>query len=138
MKREHKIPLSPQVVGYFRRLKELAGDSSYVFPSSYRRGAEPINGQGFNFLLNDMGYQNRLSPHGMRATAASALADAGWDVHIVDAQLAHEKLGKTQRAYFRNEYLEQRRAMLNTWSATLDSYEAGRSNVVPIGAGKAA
>jgi integrase len=133
MKREHKIPLSPQVLGYFRRLRELEPGSAFVFPSPQKRGARPINGQGFNFLLNDMDYQDRLSPHGMRATVASALADAGFDVHVVDAQLAHEQKSKTSRAYFRNEYLEQRRALLSAWSSMLDGYAAGGSNVVPIG-----
>jgi integrase len=133
MKREHKIPLSPQALGYFRRLRELHPDSSFVFPSP-QRSKTTINGQGFNFLLNDMGYQDRLSPHGMRATAASALADAGFDVHVVDAQLAHQSQSKTSRAYFRNDYLEQRRALLNAWSSMLDGYAAGGSNVVPIGA----
>ncbi len=72
-----------------------------------------------------MGYQDRLSPHGMRSTAASALADAGFDVHVMDAQLAHQHTNKTQRAYFRNDYLEQRKDMLNTWSSMLDGYAAG-------------
>ena len=138
MKREHRIPLSPQVLGYFRRLRELEPDSQFVFPSPYFSDKQPINGQGFNFLLNDMGYQDRLSPHGMRSTAASALADAGFDVHVVDSQLAHRQGSKTQRAYFRNDFLEQRKDMLNTWSSMLDGYAAGGAKVVPIGAGKAA
>jgi len=138
MKRDHVVPLSPQVVQMFKRLKELAGDSPFVFPSRQRnKPNQPMGGETFNYAMNVLGYKGRFGPHGVRATAASILADAGWDERLIDAQLAHTKQG-TSAAYFRNTYLEKRRELLAAWSNMLDSYAAGGAKVVPIGAGKAA
>lgn len=136
-KQAHTVPLSRQVVAMFRRLKELAGDSPFVFPSRHRNKTEPMTGQVFNYCLNSIGYRDRLSPHGTRATAASVLADAGHDVHVIDAALAHVQKSQTTRAYFRNDYREQRRALSQAWSDLLDSFAAG-GNVIPINAAKAA
>jgi integrase len=96
-----------------------------------------MGGATFNYALNTVGYRGKFGPHGVRSTAASILADAGWDERIIDAQLAHAKQG-TQAAYFRNQYVEKRRELLNAWSNMLDSYAAGGAKVVPIGTGKAA
>ena len=138
MKREHVIPLTPQVVAMFRRLKELAEDSPFVFPSRQRnKPDQPMGGETFNYTMKVIGYKGRFGPHGVRATAASILADAGWDADIIEIQLAHARQG-TKAAYLRNTYLPQRRDMLMAWSGILDSYKAGGAIIVPIGAGKAA
>jgi integrase len=138
MKRDHVIPLTPQAVSLFRRLRELAGESSFVFPSRQRnKPNQPMGGATFNYALNTLGYKGKFGPHGVRSTAASILADAGWDERIIDAQLAHAKQGR-DAAYFRNSYLEKRRELLSAWSSMLDSYAAGGAKVVAIGAGKAA
>lgn len=136
MRKEHTIPLSPQVKAMFQRLRELSGDSPFVFPH-HQRQDEPMDGEAFNHIIRKMKWQDRITPHGTRATAASALADAGFDVNHIDAQLAHEQKSMTGRAYFRQSYLEQRRALLRAWSDMLDGLATG-AKVVPIGAGKAA
>lgn len=131
MKKSLDIPLSSQVVAMFRRLKELAGDSPFVFPSFVRPLKKPMAADMLNLALNRLGYQDRFSPHSARATAASVLADAGFNVNVIDAQLAHSKKGDTARAYFRNSYLEERRKLLQHWSDMLDGYASG-AKIVPI------
>ena len=134
--REHIIPLSRQVRAKFDRLKELAGDSPWVFPG--RNPRKPRNKQVFNNTLWRIGFKGVFSPHGVRSTAASILADQGYSREVVDAQLAHAEDNETMAAYFRNQYIDQRREMLQRWSDLLDGFAAGGAKVIPIGSGKAA
>lgn len=130
-KKDHVIPLSPQVVAMFRRLKELAGDAALVFPASHDP-KKPMPKDRLNRVINEVGYEGKFTPHGARGTAASILADAGYDVAVIDAQLAHSKKDQTQAAYFRNTYLDKRRELLCVWSSMLDNYASGGAKVIPI------
>jgi integrase len=134
-KRDHFIPLSRQAIQMLTRLKELAGDSPYVFPGLTRRD-QPMRKRVFNAAFNAIGYRDRFSPHSARGTAASILAEAGWDKNIVDAQLAHAEINKTRASYFHNVYVAQRKELMQAWSDMIDA--ACSSNVFPINAGKAA
>lgn len=140
MGREHVIPLSTQAQAMFSRLKELANGSRYVFPAVRNvlpdgtrvyDPTRPRHLHTFNLALNRLGYKGIFSPHGVRATAASILADRGYQREVVDAQLAHAEDNQTIAAYFRNKYLDQRRTMLQDWSDLIEGLAAG-ANVVPI------
>jgi integrase len=129
--RAHLIPLSTQVQDMFTRLKELAKDSPYVFPSP-NDPRKPRTRQTFNLALYRLGYKGVFSPHGVRSTAASILADQGWSKDVVDAALAHSDDDDTRAAYFRNSYVEQRRTLAQEWSDLLDGLVNG-AKVIPIG-----
>jgi integrase len=124
------------VQDYFARLRELAGDSPWVFPSPQdpRRHRNILT---FNYALHRIGYRGRFTPHSARSTAVSILADSGYSKETVRMQLAHGHDNSTDAAYFRGNLLPQRREMLNYWSAYLQGLESG-AKVIPIGAGKAA
>lgn len=139
MRREHVVPLVPGVVEKFKQLRELSGESAFVFPSSRRnkRASQPMHGATFNYTLNKIGYAKRFGPHGVRATAATIMAEAGWDARIINAQLAHAPKDAVEAAYIRATYLEQRRLLLSAWSQMLEGFAAG-ANVIPINKGRAA
>jgi integrase len=134
--RDHVIPITPQVQAMFSRLRELAGDSPWVFPSPMNpRKHRSIN--TLNYAVHRLGYKDRFTPHSARATAVSILADSGYPRDVVKLQLAHGHDNDTDAAYFQNQHIPQRRAMLEFWSSTLDGLAKG-ADVVPIGAGRAA
>src|SRR5581483_7746628 len=130
MDRPHVIPLSDQVKAMFARLKELAGDSPWVFPSP-KNHRKPRNVMGLSQALHRLGYKGIFSPHGVRATAASILADRGYSREVIDTALAHSKGDDTAAAYHRSQYLDRRREMMQEWSRLLDGIAKG-ANVVPI------
>jgi integrase len=41
------------------------------------------------------GIEKRVHPHGLRHSCASELADEGWPVNLIQAQLGHESLATT-------------------------------------------
>jgi integrase len=136
-RRDHTVPLTAQTLAMFRRLRELSGDSPFVLPSPVDKKRH-THRNALNDALKKIGYDGeKFTPHGARGTAASILSDAGWSKEVVKKQLAHDVDKGTDRAYFRNTLLQQRRNLMRAWSDTLDGLAAG-GNVVPIGAGRAA
>lgn len=57
----------------------------------------------------------------------------GIDADMVEAQLGHGKKGALGGAYDRAEYMEQRRAMMQTWADYLDRLRVG-AEVIPLAA----
>jgi integrase len=86
-----------------------------------------------NAAMRAMGFpKDEVTGHGFRATARTMLAERlGVDVDVIEAQLAHSVKDSLGRAYNRTQYLEQRRAMMQTWADYLDRLRQG-AEVVPL------
>ncbi|MDE2252711.1 MAG: integrase arm-type DNA-binding domain-containing protein [Betaproteobacteria bacterium] len=119
----HLVPLAPQAVKIFKELQPLTGRSEFVFPSprSYHR---PISDVALGAALKRMGFE--ATAHGFRASARTMLAERlGVQDRIIEAQLAHSVPDALGRAYNRTEFVEQRRAMMQSWADYLDKLKAG-------------
>lgn len=128
----HLVPLPRQAVEVLRELNPLTGHGRYVFPS-LRGGARPMSDNAVLSALRRMGYpKDEMTGHGFRAMARTMLAERlGIDEAVIEAQLAHSVKDSLGRAYNRTEFVEQRRAMLQTWADHLDKLRKG-GDVVPI------
>ncbi|RTL30693.1 MAG: DUF4102 domain-containing protein [Burkholderiales bacterium] len=122
----HLVPLPRQAVEVLRELHPLTGHGRYVFPS-LRGGARPMSDNAVLSALRRMGYpKDEMTGHGFRAMARTMLAERlGIDEAVIEAQLAHSVKDSLGRAYNRTEFVEQRRAMLQTWADHLDSLRKG-------------
>jgi integrase len=129
MKQEHIVPLSSQATAILLELRRLAGDSRFVMPG--RNPDKPISNNTLLFALYRLGYKGRMTGHGFRAVASSALNEHGWRPDVIERQLAHKEPNKVRAAYNRTEYLPERRKMMQAWAGMVDAYASG-SNVVPI------
>ena len=117
MGREHLVPLSPQVAGMLRQLRELT-DGHYLFPGS---GASGVTSQNtMIFALYRMGYHSRLTVHGFRRMASTVLNEAGFNRDWIERQLAHAD-DDVRGAYNAAEWLAGRREMLRWWSDYLSA-----------------
>jgi integrase len=123
----HLIPLAAQAVGILKELQPLTGHGRYVFPGA-RTHERPMSDGTINAALRrlDYGSDDHVA-HGFRAMARTMLAERikGIDQDMVEAQLGHGKSGPLGSAYDRAEYLEQRRAMMQTWADYLDKLRNG-------------
>ena len=73
MRREHTVPLAPQVVALLRELRELSGNSIYLFPST-RAKTDTISDVGPLAALRTIGYtKEQMCLHGFRAMASTRL-----------------------------------------------------------------
>jgi integrase len=79
-----------------------------------------------NAALKRMGYANRLTGHGMRASFSTAFNEIGYPEAWIEAQLSHSDPNAIRAAYNHAEYVEQRRRMMQDWADRLDLLEQGR------------
>jgi integrase len=84
-----------------------------------------ISENTLNGALKRMGYKNRLTGHGIRATISTALNEMGYRTEWIEAQLSHCDPNQVRAAYNHAAYVEQRRLMMQSWADRLDQWEAG-------------
>ena len=75
-------------------------------------------------MLIQVGYNDRVTPHGWRHTASTLLHDQNYESLWVESQLGHADKNKTRGTYNHAKYLEQRRTMLQEWADYLDGLKA--------------
>ncbi len=128
----HLVPLSAQAVAILRDLQPLTGHGQFVFPSP-RTSKRPMSENGVLSALRRMGFEkDAMTGHGFRATARTLMAERlGIDDNIIEAQLAHAVKDSLGRAYNRTEFVDQRRAMMQTWANYLDKLRNG-AEVLPF------
>ncbi len=112
-KREHKIPLTPQVIAILEGLN--SGYTDFVFIGD-RSLKKPINSQTANMAIRRMGYGGRLVAHGLRSLASTTLNEQGFDAELIEVSLSHVDKNTVREAYNRSEYIERRRKMMEWWS----------------------
>lgn len=151
MKREHRVPLSSQVLAILAELRKLT-NSRFVFSTNDK----PLGAKTLNRALQAMGYSKRHCAHGFRSTASTLLnASLKFRKEIVELQLAHGEEDKVADAYKRLSELddlvadgdaehdiftklwEVRAEMMQFWANRLDGLRdappvIGTSNVVPL------
>lgn len=70
-----------------------------------------------------MGYQGRLTGHGLRGTLSTALNEMGYNSDWIEAQLSHAGDNKIRGTYNHAQYVEQRRKMMQEWADYLEGLE---------------
>jgi integrase len=115
----HIVYMSSQVVGLFRELRALAGDSDLVLPgrSSLRR---PFAHNALNKALEGLTFDmDPLTIHDLRRTGATLLTEHGFNKDVIEKALSHERHG-IRAVYILAEHAEHRRQMLQWWGDYVD------------------
>jgi integrase len=124
----HHVPLSRQAVKAFRKLQEMNGKWPWIFPG--RSPTKPMSKNTMLFALYRMGYHSRMTGHGFRALASTALNEMGYRPDVIERQLAHTEKNAVRAAYHRSQYLEERRTMMQQWADYLDAQRGDGEKVV--------
>lgn len=126
---DHIVPLSDQVIELIKDLHPLTGHGTYVF--GIRAGERPLSENTINAALKTLGYSSEvIQPHGFRHTAATLLAELGWNTEAIDRQLAHKEQG-VKGVYQKAQYLDERRKMMQAWADYSDGLKAG-AQIIPF------
>ncbi len=125
MKSPHIVPLSWQAVEVLKTLHIVTGGSDLMFPSQTYGGKTPtMSNNTILKALERMGYKGRMTGHGFRGIASTALHEQGFDHQHIELQLAHAERDETSAAYNHALYLQQRTAMMQQWADYLDKLKA--------------
>ena len=131
MREPHIVPLSRQAVVILRKLLELTGGHSQLFPNN-RDNARFMSPTTLNRCLERMGFNGIFSAHGFRATASTQLNELGFQSDVIERQLAHRERNSVRASYNHARYLPQRRILVQAWADWIDSQVMGDGNVTPL------
>lgn len=82
-----------------------------------------------NTALKRIGYKDRLTGHGIRATISTALNELGYSKEWIEAQLSHSDKDQIRATYNHAEYIEQRRKMMQEWADRLDNWQMEKTAI---------
>lgn len=120
------VPLSEQAIEIVRHMLErFTPGQKYVFPG-VKSLKQRMSENTLNHAVKRLGYDGRLTGHGIRATLSTALNELGYPDKWIDAQLSHVDPNPVRRTYNHAEYVEQRRHMMQDWADRLDLLEQGQ------------
>jgi integrase len=115
MAKEHRIPLTAEVLHLLEIMRPLSSHREYVFPSAINPKSHASK-ESVNRALVRMGFKGKTVAHGFRALASTTLNEASFDPDVIEAALAHKDPNKIRAAYNRSDYFEKRREMMSWWS----------------------
>ncbi len=122
MKKEttHIVPLSTQALAIIKELRAISGGGTHLFPAMIGNG-KTMNKDTILRAIYRMGYKGKMTGHGFRGVASTALRENGFDRDRVELQLAHLVGNEVERAYNTMELLAERTAMMQAWADYLDA-----------------
>ncbi|EMM0852718.1 integrase arm-type DNA-binding domain-containing protein [Morganella morganii subsp. morganii] len=124
MKDEHLVPLSRQVASLLEQIKEITGESMFVFAGAHSMD-KPMSENTINKALRVIGYNTKtdVCGHGFRTMACSALNESGlWSKDAIERQMSHKERNGVRAAYvYKAEHLEAHIEMMQWWSDYLDA-----------------
>lgn len=119
MKRDHLVPLTPQVIALFKEMSDNRASDEWVVGSRIKEG-RPMSDMTFNKALKSMGYGGGVHhAHGFRKSASTILNEKNWNGDWVERQLAHVPGDQIRGTYNKAQYIDGRREMLTAWSEML-------------------
>ncbi len=125
MKTVHIVPLSTQVIEMLRVLHLLTGTRTLLFPGE-RDHEKPMSNNTLLGALKRMGYAGRMTGHGFRGMASTALHEQGFRHDYIELQLAHQERNEVSAAYNYAQYLKERANMMQHWSDFLETTKGGK------------
>lgn len=121
-RRDHLVPLAPQVVDLLRELQVVTGHGKYLFPNCRApKGDRPMGDNTVLVALRSMGYtKEEMTAHGFRSMASTLLNENNFNRDHIEMQLAHQPKDKIRGIYNRAQYWDERVKMMAWYADYLD------------------
>lgn len=130
-KLDHHVNLPRQGWALLRELHRVTGGGTYLFPNRNDHSRPTSNGAILQ-ALKRMGYGGRHTGHGFRSLAMGIIkARLGYRHEVVNRQLSHGSDDEYGEAYDREQFVEERQAMMQAYADYIDTVQSG-ANVIPV------
>jgi integrase len=117
----HIVPLPRQMLAILEAMRAYSAGREYVFPPLARQQSQHLHRDALSKALRIMGFAGEHSTHGFRGMFRTAGRERlGIDIDVLEAQLAHQKQGKIQKAYDRARFDDARRTAMQRWADWID------------------
>ena len=123
-KATHIVPLSRQALEVLNLLRELSGDSEWVFPGDGVSNQTMSNNTILKGLER-MGYKGRMTGHGFRGPASTILHENEHPHEHIELQLAYASRNAVSAAYNHALHLKGRTKMMQDWADFLEQTQSG-------------
>jgi integrase len=125
-KLDHHVNLPRQGWALLRDLHRVTGGGTFLFPNRNDHERPASNG-AILAALRRMGYGGIMTGHGFRSLAMGVIkARLGYRHEVVNRQLAHGSDDEYGEAYDREQFIEERRVMMQAYADYLDSAASGK------------
>ena len=126
---DHKVILPSLMAEDLRKWREAqsADGEGYVFPGN--QGREHLSREAVEKALHSMGFKDKHTCHGWRASFSTLAKDSGYDKQVVDLALDHIHDNEVARAYDRGERLQKRIELAMWWGRQLVGAQRGGEGV---------
>jgi integrase len=133
-RRQHVVPLTNEILSIISALKMFKRpDAQFLFPSTVAAAGHLNASTANNALKRTLYLGERTTAHGFRATASTALNEAGFDADLIEMSLAHIDKNTVRAAYNRSQYIERRKPLMSWWSSLIAGDDKSIvGDVVPI------
>lgn len=130
MKSPHIVPLSSQAVQLLVDLQKITAKYKHLFPNQ-NDTTKAMSNNTILKALERMGYKGRMTGHGFRGIASTALHELGYDHAHIELQLAHSERDAVSSAYNHALYIPQRTQLMQSWADYIDDLKFG-AKVLPF------
>jgi len=125
-KLDHQVNLPRQGWALLRDLHSVTGGGIYLFPNRNDHQKPASNG-AILAALRRMGYSGKMTGHGFRSLAMGVIkARLGYRHEVVNRQLAHGSDDEYGEAYDREQFIEERKVMMQAYADYLDNVASGK------------
>lgn len=135
--KEHRVPLSARAVALARTQMvegETPSPDAFVFCNTYGAKHRMFAVSGLNKVVARL--RAGITPHGFRSTFRNWGAKAGFERELLELCLSHAVGDETERSYWRDDMLDERRPIMDAWAARC--LDPAADKVVPFRAAAAA
>lgn len=128
---DHVVPLSTQAVELLESLREINGHREFLFVQ-VGNPRKPMSDGTIAGVIKRIGYRGRMTVHGYRSVASSALNESSlFNPDAIERQLHHKERNNSRAAYNRAEYLDERTKMMQWWADKVDALVDGGNTLCP-------
>lgn len=131
MKKNHTVPLTPQMLAILEVMKPISGHREHIFPGDHNPQTHATT-QTANKALERMGFKGRTTSHGLRGLASTTMNAHGWEGDLIESCLSHEVGSEIRRAYNHTDFLERRKPMMHWWSDRIEQAANGEKLKVSV------
>lgn len=129
-RREHRIPLSPQMIKLLQSAPREAGND-FVFTGN--RPGTSVSPMALQLCLEQLGYGDLATVHGFRSSFRDwGSEQTNFSRELLEHALAHVVGGKTEQAYARGTMFEKRRKLMQAWSTYCTTPQRSGADTGPI------
>ena len=116
----HRVPLSTLVLELLHSVKNLSGNSRWLFPSA--KNDKPMRGEAIDHAIRRCLFKDvkPFTPHDLRRSGASHITGMGISRLVVSKLRNHVESGVTA-IYDRHSYDNEKRRALEAWGEKLNS-----------------